>query len=60
MYINYNHSHVAAKTSKQKQLVPNSATRTPATDMLYNTANGRLAVQQIHHQRTKICHIPTS
>jgi len=45
-------------------LVPNSTTRTPATD----TTNGRalittilqLVVQQIHHQLTNICHIPTS
>jgi len=43
-------------------LVPNSTTRTPATDMLYNTTNGRahnnsatyLVAQQNHHQRTKI------
>ena len=38
----------------------------PATDMLYNTPTDelttilQLVVQQIHHQRTKICHIPTS
>jgi len=29
--------------------VPNSTTRTPATDMLYNTTNG-------HHQRTRFRH----
>ena len=82
------------------RLVPNSTTRTPATDMLCNTTKGhhqwtssrqvvdfvqhvrsrlnllysillatptdelttvlQLVVQQIHHQRTKICHIPIS
>ena len=47
--------------------VPNSTTRTPATDMLYNITNGRAhnnsttcCIQQIHQQRPKICHIPTS
>ena len=41
-------------------LVPNSTTRTPATDMLYNTTNGRahnnsiqLVVQQIHQPTDK-------
>ena len=40
-------------------LVPNSTTRTPATD----TTNGRAHItilQQIHHQRTKICHLQCS
>ena len=37
--------------------------RTPTTDMLYNTTKDKLTtilqlvVQQIHHQRTKTCHI---
>jgi len=52
-------------------LVPNSTTRTPATNSGYGhhqrtpptdelTTILQLVVQQIHHQRTKICHIPTS
>jgi len=47
-------------------LVPNSTTRTPATDATNGRAHNNsttccfFVVQQIHGQRTKICHIPTS
>jgi len=52
--------------SFQSVLVPNSTTRhrlrtcctTPPTNEL--TTILQLVVQQIHHQRTQICHIPTS
>jgi len=37
--------HVRSRLNLLVQHRPNSTTRTPATDMLYNTTNG-------HHQRT--------
>ena len=52
-------------TQQPAVLVPNSSTRTPATDICTTPPTDELTtilqlVQQIHHQRTKICDIPTS
>jgi len=39
-----------SQTECRDHLVPNSTTRTPATDMLYNTTNGRA-----HNNSTTCC-----
>jgi len=67
MCVNQLQATVENVTSRQWQLFSAKLHNTgTGYGHVYNTTNGRATtilqrvVQQIHHQRTKICHIPTS